>query len=454
MRFFLLVTLALIACPSLYSQQSNEEVIRSIFDDALMSQESYHNLEYLCNETPGRLLGTKASLLALDYFRDYFHKLGADTVFLQEFKTPAWKHLSTSVEMIEGGQKTRFRAVALGPSPSTPAGGILREVIEVMGLEELKRLDPELVRDKIVFFNRPVDYTLFNTFRAYGSAVDQRIHGPALAASMGAAGVLVRSVTTARDTIPHSGSTRFDSLQVPCAAISQVDADILTQMLKENRSTQINMNIQAEDLEEITSFNLVADLKGSQFPDEYIIVGGHIDSWYNTPGAHDDGAGCAQSADVMRIFKSLDLQNKRTIRVVLFMDEELFQSGGDAWARYTDENHLNTYLAMEADAGAFAPDGFMVDASDTVYHVIAGFKPWLEPYGIHFIKKGGSGVDIHPLKKLGIPLMGYRTDTQRYMDIHHSAADTMDKVSLRELQLGSGCMAAMIYLADRHGIYQ
>jgi hypothetical protein len=453
MRYYLLLIIVGILYNVSLSQAPEEKVIRKIFDNALLDSSAYQNLEYLCEQTPGRLLGTEASMKALIYFKHYFEKLGADTVFIQEFKTKAWKHIATSVEIV-GSQKEKnikLRAVALGPSPATPIKGIKAKVLEVMGLEELKQLDPEMVRGKIVFFNRPVDLTLINTFRGYGSAVDQRARGPALAARMGAAAALVRSVTTRFDTIPHSGSTRFDSLRLPCAAISNVDADILTRALQKNKMTQVKIKIEAEDMEEISSGNLVADLRGKEFSEEYIIVGGHIDAWYNTPGAHDDGAGCVQSADVMRIFKELGLKNKRTLRVVLFMDEELFQSGGDAYAKYSESLKLKTYFALEADAGAFTPDGFVVDAADSIISAVSGFRELLEPYGITYIKKGGSGVDIYPLKKQGAPLMGYRTDTQRYMDIHHSAADTFDKIHFRELQLGSGCMAAMVYLIDKNG---
>ncbi len=134
------------------------------------------------------------------------------------------------------------------------------------------------------------------------------------------------------------------------------------------------------------------------------------------------------------------------------MDEELYQSGARAYAKYTETNGINNYLALEADAGGFTPEGFMVDATDSIVAIISGYKPLLEPYGIHYIKKGGSGVDIGPLKKFDVPLVGYRTDSQRYMDLHHSAFDSFDKVHIRELQLGSGCMAALIYLIDKNGL--
>jgi hypothetical protein len=313
-------------------------------------------------------------------------------------------------------------------------------------------MDPERVRDKIVFFNRPVDMTHINTFRIYGSAVDQRIQGPALAAELGASGVLVRSVGTRIDTFPHTGSTRFQQKKIPCAAISTIDADLLSKMLKEDKQLQVRMIIDAEDIEEVTTFNLIADIHGSEYPDEYIVVGGHIDAWHNSPGAHDDGIGCVQSADVLRIFSDLGLNNKRSIRAIMYMDEELYQSGGTAYANYTEEHGIEHLLALEADAGGFTPAGFNIDASDAIIEKIASYQTLLEPYGIYYIRKGGSGVDISPLKKFGVPLMGYRTDSQRYMDLHHSGYDTFDKVHIRELQLGSGCMAALIYLIDKYGL--
>jgi carboxypeptidase Q len=436
-----------------YAQNADKEVIRSIFDNVLQDSTAYNNLESLCDKAPGRLLGSKESELAVAIMKDYFEKLGADTVFLQTFQTPAWKHHHTEVTIVSDKGNMRLRADALGPSPATSKDGLVAEVIEVNGLDGLKNLDSATVAGKIVFFNGPVDRTLVNTFRVYGSAVGQRHRGPALAAEKGAVGVLVRSVTTAIDTFPHTGSTRFEEKKIPAAAISTVDANILSDALKQDPNLRVKIEIEAEDLSEITSYNLIADIRGAEFPDETIVVGGHIDAWFNTPGAHDDGIGCIQSADVLRIFKELGIKNKRTIRSIMFMDEELYQSGGNAYAAYSEKNQVNNYLALETDAGGFTPEGFMVDAPDSVVQKIASFKPLLETYGIHYIRKGGSGVDINPLKEFGVPLMGYRTDSQRYMDLHHSAFDTFDKVHIRELQLGSGCMAAMIYLIDRYGIH-
>lgn len=435
-----------------FSQDSDEKMIRNIFDNVLLNDDAYKNLEYLCEYAPGRLMGSQNSVIAVNYMKNYFESLGADTIFLQKFKTPSWRCEKSESKILIDGKEIRMRTDALGTSPATPPEGITSNVVEVMSLDELSNMDPNLVEGKIVFFNRPVDLTLVNTFRCYGSAVDQRSRGPELAAKMGASAVIIRSVSTKTDTFPHTGNTHLENKKIPSAAISTVDADILSEELKKHSNLKVELKIEAQDIEEVETYNLIADIKGSEFPDEYIVVGGHIDAWFNSPGAHDDGAGSVMSADVMRVFKELGLKNKRTIRVILYMDEEMYQSGGAAYASYSETNQIKNYLALEADAGGFTPEGFMVDASYSIVSSISSYKSLLEDYGVRYIKKGGSGVDIGPLKQFNVPLIGYRTDSQRYMDLHHSANDTFDKVNLRELQLGSGLMSSLIYLIDLHGL--
>ncbi len=452
MRKLLYLLLLLSLCNQSFAQNSDEDVIRDIFDNVLLSDAAYNNLDYLCEYAPGRLLGSQEAVIAVDYMKKYFENIGADSVFLQEFTTPAWKCNGTEVSFFVGEKEIQLRADALGPSPSTPTEGILADIIEVHSLDEVKALGAEKVQGKIIFYNRPVNMKLVNTFSVYSSAIDQRYYGPKVAAELGAVGVLVRSVGTRIDTFPHTGATGFKDIRIPCAAISTVDANILSAAIIDENGIKVKMKIDTEYFEEINTYNLIADIKGSEFPDEYIIVAGHIDSWFNSPGAHDDGVGCVQSADVLRIFRELGLNNRRSIRAIMYMDEELFQSGGNAYADYSEQNNIINYFALEADAGGFTPEGFSVDATDSIVSLISEYRSLLEPYGINYIKKGGSGVDIGPLKKYGVPLMGYRTDPQRYMDIHHSAYDTFDKVHIRELQLGAGNMAAIIYLIDKYGL--
>jgi len=448
-------TLALLAFLCLllngFSQNQDSVFIKTIFDNVLTSRVAYQNLEILTKIAPGRLVGSDESIVAQKFLEKYFKDLGVDTVYLQEFKTHSWACDSSSVSILKDSE-IPLRCDALGTSVSTPISGIIAEVIEVQGLADLEKLGTEKIAGKIVFFNRPMKDTFINTFAAYGDAVDQRAHGQAEAAKYGAAGAIVRSVTTSLDDFPHTGSSRFPDSRIPALAISTLAANLLSMELKENPKTKIRIFVQARDLPEITTYNLVAEIRGKVKPEEAIVVGGHVDSWFNSPGAHDDGAGCVMSCDVLRIFIEMNIQNNRTIRAVMFMDEEMFQSGGKAYADFAAQNGQKIYLALEADEGAFTPEGFTVDASESIVKKLNEFKPLLEPYGIGYIKKGGGGVDIYPLKKSGVPLVAYVTDPQRYFDLHHSANDTFDKINYRELNLGSGCITTLIYLIDKYGV--
>lgn len=451
MKQFIILLLAALTWQMMYSQETDEQTIRRIFDDALTHDDAYGNLHYLCEETPGRLIGSEASLQAQQHMKEYFKSLGADTVWYQDFTAPAWKCEKTMARLVnEDGSSINLNCVALGTSPSTPDNSwLLANVVEVKSLDEVRELGKEKISGKIVFYNRHWDPKIVNTFRGYGNTVDQRSPGPAVAAEQGAVAVIVRSVTNSTDDFPHTGTTRFGDVKIPAIAISTMDADVLSKTLREQPNTKVRIVVKAEDIE-VNTHNLIAEIRGSEFPDEYILVGGHIDAWHNSPGAHDDGAGCVMSADVMRIFKNREIKNRHTIRVVLFMDEEMYQSGGKAYARYVKEHQENNIFALEADEGAFTPRQFTVNAPEEVVNKLAAYQPLLEPYGICKISAGWGGVDIGPLKDLGVALAGYGTDPQRYFDMHHSPNDTFENVNLRELQLGCGNMTAFIYLVDKY----
>lgn len=434
------------------SQDADSLIIRKIFDNVLTSKEAYQNLDHLCSNSPGRLVGSENSLVALAYMKSYFEQLGVDQVFLQEFRAPAWKCDSSSVSILTSDSEIPLRSDALGPSASTPAEGINAEVLEVKSLEELEKLGKDVVSGKIVFFNRKWDPTFIRTFEGYGNAVDQRAHGPEKAAEYGAVAAIVRSVTNSQDYFPHTGSTRFKGQKIPALAISTMDADMLSASLSKEPNCKVKLYVKAKDIPETQTYNLIAEIKGKVRPDEVIVLGSHIDTWFNTAGAHDDGAGVVMTSDVLRVFKELCINNQRTIRVVVYMDEELYQSGGKAYLSYVKDKSEKQYLALESDGGAFTPSMFTVDAKEPIVQRIARFQKYLEPYGIDKIKAGWGGVDIGPLKEINVPLMSYGTDSQRYFDLHHSANDTFDKINLRELQLGAGCIASIIYLIDKYGI--
>ncbi len=447
-NLFYLFLLSIILPSSLKAQDDNKAIIKNLYDNALTNKQAYNQLGLLCEKAPGRLIGTPNSFVAIDLMKKYLEDLGADTVFLQAFSSPAWICHSASATLLLDGKKIPLHIDALGPSGSTPKKGVSAEIIEVMSLEEVKALGREKIEGKIVFYNRPMNSTYFNTFRAYSEAVDQRVWGPDVARELGAIASITRSVNSNLDDFPHTGSCHFKDEKMPAIAVSTNDAERLSKALKTNPHLKVNIKVDAEDIVTHT-FNIIADLKGSEKPNEYLVVGGHLDAWHNTQGAHDDGVGCLQSTEVLRLFKQAGLKTKRSLRVILYMDEELYQSGGKAYANYSKENDIRNYFALESDAGGFTPRGFTTDASKMNLEKIKAFQPLLEPYGIQFINAGGGGVDIGPLKELEVTLSGYRSDWQRYFDMHHSPNDSFDKINFREMQLGSAAMASLIYLIDQ-----
>lgn len=447
-NLFYIFLLSILIHNMTFAQNENAATIKKIYDNALTTDQAYNQLGLLCKKAPGRLIGTPNSFVAVDLMKKYLEDQQFDTVFLQSFSSPAWICHSASATLLIDGKEIPLKMDVLGPSGSTPKKGISAMIIEVKSLDEVRELGREKIEGKIVFYNRPANPSYFNTFRAYGEAVDQRSSGPSVAKEFGAVGSITRSVNSNLDDFPHTGSCHLQGDKIPAIVVSTNDAERLSKALKTNPHLKVNIKVDAEDIVTNT-YNLIADLKGSEKPDEYIVVGGHIDAWHNTQGAHDDGVGCLQSTEVLRLFKALGVKNKRSIRVILFMDEELYQSGGKAYADYSKENGIKNYFAMESDAGGFTPRFFTIDARDSIVKKIQEYQHLLLPYGIENIIAGGGGVDIGPLKEFGVPLSGYRSDWQRYFDMHHCANDTFENVNFREMQLGSAAMASLIYLIDQ-----
>jgi hypothetical protein len=261
-------------------------------------------------------------------------------------------------------------------------------------------------------------------------------------------------MTTALDDAPHTGSLRYaaDLPQLPAVAISTKDAELLSSLLKNDPALQFHFQTNCKMLPDVLSYNVVGEIKGSQFPDEVITVGGHLDSWDLGEGAHDDGAGCVQSIEVLRIMKTLGIKPKRTIRAVMFMNEENGLRGGTKYAQLAGQEGNKHIAAIESDRGGFTPREFSVDTTPEKLAKMAAWKPLLKPYGISDILAGGGGADIGPMKPLGTALMEYVPDPQRYFDVHHTAEDTFEKVNKRELELGAGAMAALVYLLSEYGL--
>jgi hypothetical protein len=353
------------------------------------------------------------------------------------------------------GKTIPVNLCALGGSVSTPPQGLKAELIEVQGIEDLNRLNRADVEGKIVFFNRPMQADLISTFEAYGGCVDQRYDGAKEAAKLGAVGTIVRSMNLRLDDLPHTGAMSYGNTpvneRIPSAAISTNDAERLSGILKIDPKVKFYFKQNCKQLKDVQSYNVIGQITGSQYPNEIIVVGGHLDSWDLGDGSHDDGAGCVQSMDVLRLLKETGVRPKRTIRVVLFMNEENGLRGGRKYAAIAKRKGEKHIFALESDSGGFTPRGFSFDGPDYKINQILNWKPLFEPYLIHYFKKGGSGADIGPLKNDELVLAGLRPDSQRYFDHHHAANDTFDAVNKRELELGAATMTSLIYLIDKYG---
>lgn len=458
--FLLLVCVVPASAQSAFPEPESDEAIRMtglLFTDELANGQSYNWLEHLCLRIGHRLSGSTGAEKAVAWTQSVLDTLGLDSVWLQPVMVPRWERGAPElVRLVRRTGELNLRALALGGSVATPAGGIRAEVVEVVRWTQLDSLgEAGRLKDKIVFFNRAMECTHVRTFEAYGGAVDQRVQGASRAAKYGAVAVLVRSMGLRIDDYPHTGTLHYDSTYnlIPAAAISTRAAEQLHEVLQLEGKASVFMKLNCRTLPDAPSFNVIGEIRGSERPQEIILVGGHLDSWDVGHGAHDDGAGCVQSMEVLRLLKRAGYQPKRTVRCVLFMNEENGLRGGKTYAQEAARKGEFHALAIESDAGGFTPRGFTFDAETAVlseqFERVKRFAPFLEPYGLHDWTMGGSGADIGPLKAQGGLLCGYRPDSQRYFDYHHTAADVLEAVNPRELELGAAAMAALVYLFDR-----
>ena len=455
---YLIYSLIVIFSCSIYSQDLNNhsQFIKKIYDEALSSGESYERLDYLSNQIGGRLSGSINYERSVKWGKEELDLIGLDSVWLQPVMTPKWVRGAPEYAHIESspGNTISVPIAALGGSISTPSIGISSNVIEVKSFDELNNIGKDSINGKIIFFNRKMDPTLINTFQSYGGSVNQRTQGAAIAAKFGAIGVIVRSMTTTLDDYPHTGSMYYDGLRlnerIPAAAISTNGAELLSSMLSLNPNIKFFFRQNSKNFPDVLSYNVIGQIDGSERSDEIIVVGGHLDSWDLGDGSHDDGAGIVQSMEVLRILKNLNYNPKRTIRVVLFANEENGLRGGNKYAELAKKNNESHFFALESDAGGFTPRGFSFDTSENEFNSLKEFEKLFNQYGIDNFIIGGSGADIGPLKDGKVILAGLRPDPQRYFDYHHAASDTFDKINKRELELGAAAMTALVYLLDNY----
>lgn len=443
-----------------FSQSEDEKQIKSIYEAALTQGKAYDWLNYLSNQIGGRLSGSVQAELAVTYTKSLLDSMGIDRVWLQPVMVPKWVRGTPEFAYVETtpGLTTNLPICALGGSVATPLGGIKAPIVEVKGIEELASLGKEKVTGKIVFYNRPMDPTLINTFDAYSGCVDQRYSGAMEAAKYGAVGVIVRSMNLRLDDLPHTGAMGYGdsaiSTRIPAAAISTNGAEFLSTTLKLSPNAKFYFKQNCKIYDDVASFNVIGEIRGSTYPDEIMVVGGHLDSWDLGDGSHDDGAGCVQSMEVLRLLKETGYRPKRTLRVVLFMNEENGLRGGKKYAEISKSKNENHVFALESDSGGFSPRGFSFDCSDTIFAKAKSWGPLFEPYLIHSFVRGYSGADIGPLKDKRMVLVGLRPDSQRYFDHHHAENDTFEHVNKRELELGAAAMTSLVYLFDKYGMVE
>jgi len=448
-----------LALGSLYGQSDEDAFfIRKIYDLALGESHCYQWLEGLTQQVGPRLAGSPQAVAAVAYTRAVLDTLGTDTSWLQPCRVSNWKRGQKPevVRIVRSAMGSLdLRALALGRSGASPAGGVLAEVVEFQQLDEVDAFGDSLA-GKIAFFNRPMDPLQLSTFNAYGRAADQRVYGPARAARYGAVATLVRSLTTRTDDRPHTGVTVFeeDGPSIPALGIATRDADLLSRLLRQG-PVEVFIEADCETQPFTTSHNVIAEIRGREFPEEIIVVGGHLDSWDVGQGAHDDGAGCVQSMAVLELLRKAGYRPRRTIRCVLFMDEENGVNGGKAYRDSSLSKGWDHLAAIESDRGGFTPRGFTFDGLPEVVTAQAEtLREWLgllQPYGLDF-RKGGSGADVGQLKSQGPLLFGLDPDTQRYFDYHHTQYDQLEAVNPRELKLGAAAMASLVFLLDKYGL--
>lgn len=450
----------LIFCwPFLTQAQVNQDsiVIKKMSDEIMTNGKAYDLLRQLTKQIGGRLAGSPQQQNAAIWGKRNMESFAPDKVYMQPCKTPNWQRGGkdfASVVSVNGKAMNRpIAALALGNSLGSK-GLIEAELLAVADFDELEKRNAE-VKGKIVYYHSMFDPTIIQTFGAYGKAGVYRSTGASRAAKYGAVGVMLHSLSSAPDNAPHTGGMKYDEdyPKIPAVALGPNDAKELYAKAKKG-IVRVQMQTYGYFLPDADENNVVAEIKGSTFPNEIITIGGHLDSWDVNEGAHDDGAGIVQTMEILRTMKALNYQPKRTIRFVLFANEENGMRGGNKYAELAKQNNEQHVFALESDAGGFTPRAIGISAtSPEQFKKMQQWASLLKPYGTE-ITAGGGGADIGPLKNVNasIVLAGLVPDSQRYFDLHHAKTDVFENVNKRELLLGAVNMAAIIYLVDQYGV--
>jgi len=440
-----------------FSQSYEEDSvrIRMMSDLILEEYDCYKDLRDLCKNIGHRISGSPQAEQAVQWSKKVLEDIGCDRVYLQETMVPHWVRGEEDAWYYVEGQRIKVPITSLGNAAGTGKRGLRAPMIMVNNMDEFQALKNEDVKGKIVFFNYRFNQKNINTFSSYGPCVYYRWASPVEVVKKGGIGVVIRSVSSAFDDKPHTGTTHYedDLVKLPAVAVSNVHADIIEKEFLAKKKVNFEIRTTCEMLPDVKSHNVIGEMRGSEFPDEIITFGGHLDSWDIGEGAHDDGAGVVTCMDVMRTFKKLNIKPKRTIRCVLFMNEENGLRGAKTYAAEAVRLKENHILGIETDAGGATPYGFGITMSPEQKRKVRSWAPLFRPYNIYNFDNEGGGADLSPLKKeFKTPTMGLRPDGHRYFDMHHSANDVFENVHRRELCMGSIAMSMMVYLVSEYGL--
>ncbi len=434
---------------SAIAQTEDSVTIRKIYNYFLEDSKCYTNLNYLCKKIGNRLSGSEACNKAVDWAYKLMQQYHPDTVYLQPVKVPVWKRGQADCTMFTKTNKKELAVISLGGSVSTPHP-IKAKVIEVTNEKQLELLGEKNIKGKIVFFNVKFNPKNISTLQSYGETVMNRYYGASMSAKYGAVAFLIRSMTLCNNNSPHAGGMKYNmqisDKKIPAMALSYQAADTLSYYLKNDNNIELEIFNEMTFLDSAVSYNVIAEIKGSKYPNEYITIGGHLDSWDVGEGAHDDGAGIVQCIDAINIFKTY--KPLHTIRIAAFMNEENGLMGGKTYANIALQKKERHIAALETDLGGFTPRFITVDS--ILYNNCKNWNHLFNPYLITILP-GGDGSDIYLLKEtLGTPLIGYIPDGQRYFDIHHTKDDVFESVNKRELELGGAAISSFIYMLDKY----
>ena len=429
----------LLPVPGVQAQDvANEyrDVANRIIDAATGDHDAYERLTELVERFGPRISGSSALERAIDWMIVEMEDDGLDNVDTDAVMVPHWVRGNESLEMILPWPR-ELPMLGLGFSVGTPPGGIRGEVLVVNSFEDLEARADE-AKGRVVLFNVP--------FTTYGQTVRYRSGGAVAAARAGAVASLIRSVTPYSQQTPHTGNSAYEEgvPKIPHAAITVEDADLLQRMQERGERVEVMLNMEAQTLPDTPGRNVMAEIVGSEFPNEVVVFGGHIDSWDVGQGAMDDAGGVVAAWEAIRIMKELGLQPRRTIRAVGWTSEEQGRSGGPMYVEnHADEDHI---LAMESDGGVFKPSGFGFTGSDEAFDIMQEIGTLLDRIDSGTITRGGGGADIAALMATGVPGMGLSVDGTKYFWYHHSDADTIDKLDPDEVALCVATMAVIAYV--------